>query len=106
MPNTSILDNIRIAHDVATITRVMPWILKGDQRNPNVLISNALKDVSAFIDSCERKALLRGIVYALCNVLDVNIRPEIVEILVANVVSQVDELLAKEYDDGLDGERV
>ena len=100
------IDNAHITHDIATITRVLPWIIGGDQRDPNTLVKCALKDVSGFIDCNERLTLLRGIVYALCNVLNVNIQPEMVEMLIKNVKSQVDEHLAEEYDDGLDGERV
>ena len=102
---TEAIDNLRTAHDLATMTRLLPWILMGDKRPPELLAKCALNDVVSFIEQKNRPMLLRGLVYSLCNVLGAQIAPEHVEQLVKTVISQVDELIAEEYDDGLEGKK-
>lgn len=102
------LDERKVAHDVATLFRLFPWLQMGDQRSLDVLVGVALQEVKGFIDQAvqreNRKALMRGLLNTFLTTQGKQLDPRTMEAIVEEITRQVDEKFTEQYDSGLGGE--
>ena len=93
----------KIALGIMTIFRVTPWILMGDKRSLDVLVSIALYDVKSFIECDDYFTLLRATMQIWLGCIGVNVNPDIINVIVGEVTQQVTKTIEEQYDDGLGG---
>lgn len=103
----------KAAYDLATLFRVLPWILlMGDQRGPQALVRAALDESRRFLESYvddptrDRRALMRGLSMTWFQTIGVQVNPDVLEAVIGLVAQQVDALIDEQFSSGLDGETV
>lgn len=90
--------------DIAIISKVVPWLLLVKDRPLDVHVRTALHDALNVNDGAHRVAFMRGHVTNMIYALGQQPNPEVVEAIVKETITQVDQYISAQYDDGLEGE--
>lgn len=111
MEKESDMRALQAGYDLATLFRVVPWILlMRDQRPPQSLVESAFRDAKGFIEAQtvdpnrDRKSLMRGLLVNWCYAMGVQPDPNMVEMLTGLVAQVVDANVTSQYSSGLSGE--
>lgn len=102
----------KVAHDVSTLVRVLPWIfMMQDQRGPAALTKMAFDETKGFLESDnsdptrDRKAFMRGLMMNWFNAMGIRVDPNAIEMITGLIAQQVDGYIDPMYDDGIEAEK-
>ena len=99
------MDEKKVALDVMTFFKVIPWVLMKPEVDVNVWSERATKESSALLargtDIESRKAHLRAMIHNWSGILPMRIPPEAYEPIIESVIKSSDDLINEKYDDGL-----